>query len=119
LELPADAPQDLKEKNAKTMANLFVLIRNVVFIRDDEDPFRFYPRINVFQTDSYHSLGDHEKKIIYGLYISYFYERQDEVTVYQRLPRSVTNTNENIGMALESNAEATSDDSYYRYVGLR
>ena len=45
--------------------------RNILLIRDDNDPYAFHPRIELYKTESYHCLPDNQKKALYDLYISY------------------------------------------------
>eukprot|EP01103_Thecamoeba_quadrilineata_P015316 TRINITY_DN4800_c0_g1_i2.p1 TRINITY_DN4800_c0_g1~~TRINITY_DN4800_c0_g1_i2.p1 ORF type:complete len:914 (-),score=161.09 TRINITY_DN4800_c0_g1_i2:96-2801(-) len=62
-----------------TKSKLFSILRNVVLIRSEENPFAFFPRIAMFLTDSFMDLNERDKKNLYDLYISYFYQRQDEL----------------------------------------
>eukprot|EP01100_Stratorugosa_tubuloviscum_P003351 TRINITY_DN180_c0_g3_i2.p1 TRINITY_DN180_c0_g3~~TRINITY_DN180_c0_g3_i2.p1 ORF type:complete len:938 (-),score=374.84 TRINITY_DN180_c0_g3_i2:53-2866(-) len=92
----------------ETKNKLIGFMRNVILIVDEEDLSnnKFYPRIKLFNTDSYHSLPDFLKKSLYDLYISYFYQRQDaewRAKAMQKLPMMMTTTDmlvcgEDLGM---------------------
>ncbi|KYQ94039.1 4-alpha-glucanotransferase [Tieghemostelium lacteum] len=98
---------NLQEEDAMYKPGLYKLVQNVCLIADPEgDENRFYPRIDIMKTSSYNELPDDIKSILYRLYISYFYERQEELwaqTALQRLPiiKSCTNMlvcGEDLGM---------------------
>ena len=57
---------------------LFNLMANVIFIRDEKD-YHYHFRINVFETSSYNSLDDNNKRSLNELYNKYFFEMQNEL----------------------------------------
>jgi len=66
---------------------LFRLVENVVLLTDDGE--NFYPRIGMIKTSSYQEFDDYLKSGLYRLYVSFYYERQDEQyrrVGLQRLP---------------------------------
>ncbi|EFA84397.1 4-alpha-glucanotransferase [Heterostelium album PN500] len=68
---------------------LLKLVQNVCLVKDKEDEHRFYPRIEITKTSSYNELSDDLKNTLYRLYISYYFERQEELWSQiglQRLP---------------------------------
>ncbi|XP_022154471.1 4-alpha-glucanotransferase DPE2 [Momordica charantia] len=58
---------------------LFDLIKNIVLIRDPEDPKSFYPRFNLEDTSSFNDLDDHSKNVMKRLYHDYYFQRQEDL----------------------------------------
>jgi len=69
------------------MAKLLYLMRNVCLLRDPNNEDAFYPRINMRQTTSFKALPDILQDDLYKLYISYYYERQEELWEHTALER--------------------------------
>ncbi|XP_065853062.1 4-alpha-glucanotransferase DPE2 [Euphorbia lathyris] len=69
----------LLESEDKIRHNLFDLLKNIVLIRDPEDPRSFYPRFNLEDTSSFQDLDDHSKNVIKRLYYDYYFHRQDDL----------------------------------------
>jgi 4-alpha-glucanotransferase len=84
------------EWNRKIRNGLFKFVQNVILLRDEEDPNnKFYPRIDMMKTSSFTEIGDHEKKVLYDIYVDYFYKRQESLwteVALQRLPVMVHST---------------------------
>eukprot|EP01113_Clastostelium_recurvatum_P016629 TRINITY_DN1956_c0_g1_i2.p1 TRINITY_DN1956_c0_g1~~TRINITY_DN1956_c0_g1_i2.p1 ORF type:complete len:914 (-),score=288.35 TRINITY_DN1956_c0_g1_i2:76-2817(-) len=75
--------QNLTKEEQSFKTGLFRLIQNVVLLRHDGEGSgqageRFYPRIDVWKTPSFQELDSGLQENIKRLYISYFYERQEE-----------------------------------------
>jgi len=91
---PTDNPETAS-KNERIKAGLFKLIQNVIFLKDDEDPNAFYPRIEFSKTTSYYELDAGFKPALERIYIDYFFRRQEEMwaqTALERLPIMVHST---------------------------
>lgn len=71
--------ENLPAQDKALETGLFRLVQNVVLLRDDQDENRFYPRIDMQKTISFNDLEPHFRQVLHGLYISYFYERQEEL----------------------------------------
>jgi len=71
--------ENLPENHKHLQAGLFRLIQNVILLPDEKDETRFYPRIEMQKTSSFHDLDQNLKQILFKLYISYFYERQEDL----------------------------------------
>lgn len=65
------------EKEDMIRRVLFDLLKNVVLIRDPEDPRKFYPRFNLEDTSSFKDLDDHSKNVLKRLYYDYYFYRQE------------------------------------------
>ncbi|KAK5581142.1 hypothetical protein RB653_001170 [Dictyostelium firmibasis] len=81
--------KNLNEEEAMYKSGLFKLVQNVSLLADPEDENRFYPRIDITKTSNFNELSDDIKTILHRLYISYYYERQEELwaqVALQRLP---------------------------------
>jgi 4-alpha-glucanotransferase len=76
---------------------LISLCANVLFLVEEKDGNTVYhPRFNLIKTDSYKCLPDNEKEALYGIYIDYFYKRQDEMwykSGMEKLPEILNSTN--------------------------
>jgi 4-alpha-glucanotransferase len=69
--------QDDEAADAGLRSGLFELVSNVIFFEDEQkDAYHF--RITVEQTSSFQHLEESVKQKLRGLYINYFYHRQDE-----------------------------------------
>ncbi|GAM28256.1 hypothetical protein SAMD00019534_114320 [Acytostelium subglobosum LB1] len=66
---------------------LLKLVQNVCLIQDKEDENKFYPRIELIKTSSYNELSDDLKSALYRLYISYYFERQEDLWTHSALQR--------------------------------
>ncbi|KAF2072528.1 hypothetical protein CYY_006171 [Polysphondylium violaceum] len=80
---------NLTEQDSMYKPGLYKLVQNVSLCKDVEDENRFYPRIEITKTSSFNELPDDLKSILHRLYISYYFERQEELwaqTALQRLP---------------------------------
>ncbi|KAM6570952.1 hypothetical protein CsatA_015032 [Cannabis sativa] len=71
--------KSLLENENKTRIDLFDLLRNVVLIRDPEDPGKFYPRFNLEDTSSFQDLDEHSKNVLKKLYYDYYFHRQENL----------------------------------------
>ncbi|KAL5546818.1 hypothetical protein UlMin_006505, partial [Ulmus minor] len=69
----------LLENEDKIRRDLFDLQRNIVLIRDPEDPKKFYPRFNLEDTSSFQDLDDHSKNVLRRLYYDYYFHRQENL----------------------------------------
>lgn len=69
----------LPESEEKLRGQLFDLIKNVVLIRDPEDPKKFYPRFNIDDTSSFKSLDQHSKDVLQRMYYDYYFNRQESL----------------------------------------
>ncbi|EGC36898.1 hypothetical protein DICPUDRAFT_46840 [Dictyostelium purpureum] len=81
--------QNLTADDAMYKPGLFKLVQNVSLCADSEDENRFYPRIEITKTSNFNELSDDMKSTLHRLYISYFFERQEELwaqVALQRLP---------------------------------
>ncbi|XP_058079209.1 4-alpha-glucanotransferase DPE2 [Magnolia sinica] len=67
------------EKEDKIRSDLFDLLKNIVLIRDPEDPRKFYPRFNLEDTSSFKDLDDHSKNVLKRLYYDYYFYRQEDL----------------------------------------
>lgn len=69
---------------------LFRLTQNVVLLREEgNEQDKFHPRIELQKTTSYRDLDAAQKHNLHNLYISYFYQRQEELWSqigFKRLP---------------------------------
>ncbi len=98
----ADLPDDLKEA-------LYLLLSNVLFVRDHKDPNLFHPRISAQNTFVYEALWDNDKAAFNQLYDHYFYHRNNQfwyAEAMKKLPRLVQATRmlvcaEDLGMVPE------------------
>ncbi|PKI31931.1 hypothetical protein CRG98_047649 [Punica granatum] len=63
----------------KSRRDLFDLIKNIVLIKDPEDPTKFYPRFNLEDTSSFNDLDDHSKNVLRRLYYDYYFHRQEDL----------------------------------------
>eukprot|EP00026_Physarum_polycephalum_P001791 Phypoly_transcript_01794.p1 GENE.Phypoly_transcript_01794~~Phypoly_transcript_01794.p1 ORF type:complete len:844 (+),score=102.29 Phypoly_transcript_01794:62-2593(+) len=71
--------ENLPQQDKHLEQGLFRLVQNVVLLRDDHDENRFYPRIDMQKTTSFADLEPHLRQALHNLYISYFYERQEDL----------------------------------------
>ncbi|GMN64331.1 hypothetical protein TIFTF001_033402 [Ficus carica] len=76
--------KSLSEKSSldnedKIRRDLFDLLRNIVLIRDPEDPKKFYPRFNLEDTSSFRDLDEHSKNVLKRLYYDYYFHRQENL----------------------------------------
>lgn len=71
--------EKLPQQDKGLEAGLFKLVQNVILVRDDQDENRFYPRIDMQKTSSFADLEPHLRQVLHTLYISYFYERQEDL----------------------------------------
>eukprot|EP01132_Coremiostelium_polycephalum_P009919 gene9919-12163_t len=81
--------KNLQQNDSMYKPGLYKLVQNVCLINDPEDDIKFYPRIEITKTSSFNELSDDIKSTLYRLYISYYFERQEELwaqTALQRLP---------------------------------
>ena len=62
---------DQAAANQKIKNSLFSFVQNVILLQDDEDPNKFYPRIECMKTSSYNELDPYLKDQIRDLYIEY------------------------------------------------
>ncbi|PON44078.1 Glycoside hydrolase [Trema orientale] len=69
----------LLENENKIRLDLFDLLRNIVLIRDPEDPRKFYPRFNLEDTSSFEDLDEHSKNVLKRLYYEYYFHRQENL----------------------------------------
>ncbi|KAL5994695.1 4-alpha-glucanotransferase dpe2 [Asimina triloba] len=67
------------DKEDKIRSDLFDLLKNIVLIRDPEDPKKFYPRFNLEDTSSFKDLDDHSKNVLKRLYYDYYFYRQENL----------------------------------------
>lgn len=67
------------EKEDMIQQKLFDLLKNIVLIRDPEDPRKFYPRFNLEDTSSFKDLDDHSKNVLKRLYYDYYFHRQESL----------------------------------------
>lgn len=69
----------LLDNEDKIRRDLFDLLRNIVLIRDPEDPKKFYPRFNLEDTSSFQDLDGHSKNVLKRLYYDYYFHRQENL----------------------------------------
>ncbi|VFQ91109.1 unnamed protein product [Cuscuta campestris] len=69
----------LTEGEEKLRRDLFDLLQDVVFIKDREDPRKFYPRFNVEDTLSFKDLDQHSKSVVKRMYYDYYFHRQESM----------------------------------------
>lgn len=69
----------LVESEEKLRRDLFDLLQNLVFIKDREDPRKFYPRFNVEDTLSFKNLDQHSKTVVKRKYNDYYFHRQESM----------------------------------------
>lgn len=69
----------LPEQDKHLQDGLFKLVQNVVLLKDESDENRFYPRIDLQKTISFNDLEPQIRQTLHTLYISYFYERQEDL----------------------------------------
>ncbi|MCD7902132.1 MAG: 4-alpha-glucanotransferase [Bacteroides sp.] len=89
---------------------LYALISNVLFVRDQNEPDKYHPRISAQYTYLYRTLNDWEKSAFNRLYDQYFYHRHNEFWLQQamkKLPQLTQSTRmlvcgEDLGMIPES-----------------
>jgi 4-alpha-glucanotransferase len=78
LALPEDADPADKARNEHIKTGLWDLLGNVCLIKDEEDPHqKFHPRVLMSKTLSFAHLDGHIKHELDGLYVDYFFKRQD------------------------------------------
>jgi len=71
---------NLSKEDQWMQPGLFKLLQNVILLKDSSDPSsKFHPRIDMQKTTSFTELDEHTRFILNGLYISYFYERQEDL----------------------------------------
>ncbi|KAL3533414.1 hypothetical protein ACH5RR_006935 [Cinchona calisaya] len=63
----------------KLRQQIFDLLKDIVLIRDPEDPRKFYPRFNMEDTLSFKDLDDHSKNTLKRLYYDYYFHRQESL----------------------------------------
>jgi len=61
------------------LSGLFKLVQNVVLLKEDDNADNFHPRIEMQKTSSFGELDNSIKHTLHTLYISYFYERQEDL----------------------------------------
>jgi 4-alpha-glucanotransferase len=86
--LPTDNESAIRWRN-KLKEGLIHLVQNVCLLKHPEIPDAFIPRVNMFKTNSFQELEDNVKHTLYRLYLSYYYERQDNLwasVAMSRLP---------------------------------
>lgn len=72
--------------DASLKDGLFQLIANVIMFEEEgSDRKKFHFRFDITSTSSYQHLSDYTKHKLYELYVSYFYERQNEFWKHQGL----------------------------------
>lgn len=60
--------EEVAQKNKEIRSRLFSLVQNVILLVDDEDPNKFYPRIELMKTSSFQELDHYQQRIIQDLY---------------------------------------------------
>lgn len=88
---------------------LYILISNVLFVRDFKEEGKYHPRIGVQRDFIYRSLNDQEQNAFNRLYDQYFYHRHNEFwrdQAMQKLPQLTQSTRmlvcgEDLGMIPE------------------
>lgn len=74
--LPHNASSSWKDRFRKTVS---LLQKNVILLRDPNDPDIFYPRVNVAKSNSFAELGADWRAKIWQLYVRYFYGDAQEL----------------------------------------
>lgn len=69
----------LSESEEELRHKLFDLLREIVLIRDPEDPRKFYPRFNIDDTSSFKALDENSKNVLKRLYYDYYFQRQESL----------------------------------------
>ncbi|EGG21415.1 4-alpha-glucanotransferase [Cavenderia fasciculata] len=80
---------NLEKDDQMYKPGLLKLVQNVSLLKDQDDENRYYPRIEINKTTSFNELSDDLKATLYRMYISYYFERQEELWTQigmQRLP---------------------------------
>nr|XP_027066920.1 4-alpha-glucanotransferase DPE2-like [Coffea arabica] len=67
------------ESEEKLRLQLFDLLRDIVLIRDPEDPRKFYPRFSMEDTSNFRELDEHSKNTLRRLYNDYYFHRQESL----------------------------------------
>lgn len=83
------------EKDIKLRDGLYTLVQDVLFIRDNQNPKLFHPRITAQTTCRYESLWDKDKDAFNRLYNDYYYRRNNDfwyTEAKKKLPRLVQAT---------------------------
>eukprot|EP00850_Spirogloea_muscicola_P021448 SM000249S08259 [mRNA] locus=s249:4308:11977:- [translate_table: standard] len=73
------SPEWLVQENEHVKKALFGLLKDIVLIRDLDDPLKFYPRFNLDQTVNFRELDDHSKVVLQRLYHDYYFVRQEDL----------------------------------------
>eukprot|EP00850_Spirogloea_muscicola_P013966 SM000097S24819 [mRNA] locus=s97:544160:552835:+ [translate_table: standard] len=73
------SPEWLVQDNEHVKKALFGLLKDIVLIRDLDDPLKFYPRFNLDQTVNFRELDDHSKVVLQRLYHDYYFVRQEDL----------------------------------------
>ena len=89
--------------------NLYALTNNVLFVRDNNDPEKFHPRITAQLDFTYQILGEKDKARFNRLYDDYYYRRNNQFwyrEAMKKLPLLVESTRmlvcaEDLGMVPE------------------
>ncbi|KAL2630387.1 hypothetical protein R1flu_015073 [Riccia fluitans] len=79
LKLREGSPQWLMNEAEETQKRLFQFLREVVLLRDTENPRMFYPRFGMDETASFRELDDRSKDVLRNKYEDYFYHRQEKL----------------------------------------
>jgi len=78
-QLPTNDPL-VRNAVLKLKNGLLTAVKNVILLRERWNPdWHFYPRINVHKTSSFQALPEDQKKIVWDLYLHYYYKRQEDL----------------------------------------
>jgi 4-alpha-glucanotransferase len=78
LKVEPDTSPDLRNQAERIVTGLNSLISEVVFLKaPDTEGKGYFPRHSVYHTRSYHELDDNAKRVIYDIYVDYFFRRNE------------------------------------------
>ncbi|MDR0420549.1 MAG: 4-alpha-glucanotransferase [Prevotellaceae bacterium] len=110
--------KNMHDEETKTLkSTLFLLINNVLFVKDEYKKNHFHPRIAAQQTTVYKELDANKRQIFDNIYNEFYYHRNNELwksVAMKKLPALITATNmlaccEDLGMIPDCVPEVIND----------
>ena len=83
------------DKSRNIMNGLLYLHCEVLFVRDQKNPYMFHPRISMYQSHTFNELYDDQKQILMNIYNDYFYRRHTSFwydSAMRKLPTLISST---------------------------